>query len=142
MRGRIVDPPPFITPPCSASSTEDSSYTDNVICTSRTRITHVGRRIIRGRIYDSQHGVTCHWCRQKTVEDHVHCGLCSISFCGGCLRNRHGELIDLEMQMDHKWVCPKCRGSCGPGCTNWYAPSKYLNKCLIFRSDSLYLCIV
>jgi hypothetical protein len=18
------------------------------------------------------------------------------------------------------WVCPKCRGGCGPGCRNWY----------------------
>ena len=26
-----------------------------------------------GRIYDSKYGVTCHWCRQKTLEDHVTC---------------------------------------------------------------------
>lgn len=26
-----------------------------------------------GKVYDSKYGVTCHWCRQKTLEDHVTC---------------------------------------------------------------------
>lgn len=26
-----------------------------------------------GRVYDSKYGVTCHWCRQKTLEEHVTC---------------------------------------------------------------------
>jgi hypothetical protein len=52
-------------------------------------------------VYDSELGVTCHWCRQKTVETHVVCtaaGCASkrapLAFCGMCLRNRHGEDID------------------------------------------------
>ncbi|KAJ7566302.1 hypothetical protein O6H91_02G096300 [Diphasiastrum complanatum] len=77
-----------------------------------------GRRIIGGRVYDSVLGETCHWCRQKTVEDHVACCNCSIKFCGLCLRNRHGENIDDERRKSVQWVCPKCRGGCGPGCSN------------------------
>ena len=30
-------------------------------------------------MYDSKYGVTCHWCRQKTLEDHV---TCTNSTCG------------------------------------------------------------
>ena len=147
MRGRIVDPPAFITPTCAGSSTDDDpSYTENATITSRRRSSHVGRRIIRGRVYDSQNGVTCHWCRQKTVEDHVHCGLCSIFFCGGCLRNRHGELIDLEMETGRNWICPRCRGGCGPGCNHWYfllIPSTYtLNHCMVMDCIILYYMIV
>lgn len=39
-----------------------------------------GVRVQGGRIYDSQFGVTCHWCRQKTLEDHV---TCTAEGCGG-----------------------------------------------------------
>ena len=28
---------------------------------------------VGARVYDSELGVTCHWCRQKTVETHVFC---------------------------------------------------------------------
>lgn len=69
------------------------------------------RHISGRRIYDSVDGVTCHWCRQKTVETHVVCtsegcgdgragfkknGRRALpsSFCGKCLRNRHGEDVD------------------------------------------------
>ena len=59
------------------------------------------RHVIGRRIYDSEYGVTCHWCRQKTVEKHVSCtapecnhGHLPVSFCGACLRNRNGEDID------------------------------------------------
>jgi hypothetical protein len=65
------------------------------------------RHMVGKRIYDSELGVTCHWCRQKTEETHVAftaegCGRHSgsaragfpVSFCGGCLRNRHGEDVD------------------------------------------------
>ncbi|EEH54198.1 uncharacterized protein MICPUCDRAFT_63118 [Micromonas pusilla CCMP1545] len=58
------------------------------------------RYAVGGRVYDSELGVTCHWCRQKTVEPHVHCSNEScrrgnpIAFCGRCLRNRHGEDVE------------------------------------------------
>jgi len=81
-----------------------------------------GIRVQGGRVYDSKNGVTCHWCRQKTVELHVTCtapqcakGRMPISFCERCLRNRHGEDIQAAAASG-KWVCPKCRGSCGEGC--------------------------
>lgn len=81
-----------------------------------------GIRVQGGRVYDSKNGITCHWCRQKTVELHVTCtapqcanGRMPISFCERCLRNRHGEDIQVAAASG-KWVCPKCRGSCGEGC--------------------------
>lgn len=92
---------------------------------SRTRTdSGLGIRRQGGRIYDSKHGVTCHWCRQKTLEDHVvctspHCGggkSMPVSFCRMCLMNRHGEDVYLS-ESSGKWICPRCRGSCGNGCT-------------------------
>lgn len=100
------------------SASSESSDGDSAPVVPRPRCQRPGRRLIGGRIYDSILGVTCHWCRQKTVEDHVHCCQCTIAFCGGCLKNRHGELIDIEMKEDVNWVCPKCRGGCGHGCTH------------------------
>lgn len=88
-----------------------------------------GRRICHGRIYDSELGYTCHWCRQKTVESHVFCCKCSIKFCGRCLSNRNGEDIHQEMLDNVMWVCPKCRGGCGPGCRNWCV----LLSCLVLE---------
>ena len=38
------------------------------------------------------------------------------SFCRMCLKNRHGEDIDAAVASG-QWTCPKCRGSCGAGCT-------------------------
>ena len=80
------------------------------------------RYSVGSRVYDSENGVTCHWCRQKTVETHVTCtaegcgrGRMPVSFCGMCLRNRHGEDID-DAVASGEWVCPKCRGNCGEGC--------------------------
>lgn len=77
---------------------------------------------VGGRVYDSERGVTCHWCRQKTVETHVACtgeacqgARLPLSFCGMCLRNRHGEDID-DAVASGCWQCPRCRGSCGEGC--------------------------
>ena len=76
-----------------------------------------------GKVYDSKYGVTCHWCRQKTLCESVTCTAptCGhrrmpVSFCKSCLMNRHGE--DWKVARDSGcWVCPPCRGSCGPGCT-------------------------
>ncbi|KAF8071208.1 Cdca7l [Scenedesmus sp. PABB004] len=84
-----------------------------------------GVRIQGGRVYDSKHGVTCHWCRQKTLEEHVTCTNPNCgggggkrmprSFCAKCLRNRHGEDC-VAADASGGWWCPGCRGSCGPGC--------------------------
>lgn len=41
-------------------------------------------------------------------------GRMPVSFCGMCLRNRHGEDIDAAVA-SNAWICPKCRGSCGDG---------------------------
>ncbi|CAK9211491.1 unnamed protein product [Sphagnum troendelagicum] len=87
---------------------------DSPLC----RNTDPARRMRGSRIYDSVLGETCHWCRQKTVEAHVHCSKCPIKFCGQCLLNRNGEFIQHEMQKEACWVCPKCRGGCGQGCIN------------------------
>ena len=39
-----------------------------------TRTVHVLLPVPQGgRVYDSKYGVTCHWCRQKTLEEHVTC---------------------------------------------------------------------
>ncbi|GIL60127.1 hypothetical protein Vafri_14767 [Volvox africanus] len=76
-----------------------------------------------GQVYDSSNGITCHWCRQKTITAKV---TCTHPFCGGgrsmprsfcekCLRNRHGEDVE-EAKSIGNWVCPTCRGSCGLGC--------------------------
>eukprot|EP00955_Chlamydomonas_euryale_P028114 296199-Chlamydomonas_euryale.AAC.5 len=35
----------------------------------------------------------------------------------GCLLNRHGEDAELAAASG-TWVCPPCRGTCGPGCVN------------------------
>ncbi|KAF5841753.1 zinc-finger domain of monoamine-oxidase A repressor R1-domain-containing protein [Dunaliella salina] len=82
-----------------------------------------GVRIQGGKVYDSKHGISCHWCRQKTLEDHVtcthpNCGKgkkMPTTFCANCLRNRHGEDQQAAVE-SQQWVCPPCRGTCGPGC--------------------------
>eukprot|EP01024_Parvocaulis_polyphysoides_P028652 TRINITY_DN2586_c0_g1_i2.p1 TRINITY_DN2586_c0_g1~~TRINITY_DN2586_c0_g1_i2.p1 ORF type:complete len:292 (-),score=14.56 TRINITY_DN2586_c0_g1_i2:46-870(-) len=82
-----------------------------------------GRRVYNGRVYDSVNGVTCHWCRQKTLDQKVTCtnencrggGVLKISFCEKCLRNRNGEDIEQALQSGC-WICPCCRDSCGIGC--------------------------
>ena len=95
---------------------------------SQRSATRVCRRSVYsggGRVYDSEKGTTCHWCRQKTVETHVECtgyecqneAARPVQFCGMCLRNRHGEDIDLAVASGC-WECPKCRKSCGDGCDN------------------------
>ncbi|KAL6747477.1 zinc-finger domain of monoamine-oxidase A repressor R1-domain-containing protein [Haematococcus lacustris] len=82
-----------------------------------------GVRVQGGRVYDSKHGVTCHWCRQKTLEEHVTCSnpgcgkgrRLPTSFCKMCLKNRHGEDC-VAAAASGSWQCPGCRGSCGAGC--------------------------
>ncbi|GAX81623.1 hypothetical protein CEUSTIGMA_g9051.t1 [Chlamydomonas eustigma] len=84
-----------------------------------------GVRIQGGKVYDSKFGVTCHWCRQKTLEDHVTCSseMCGkgkrlpTTFCKNCLRNRHGEDAAVAAASGC-WECPQCRGSCGRGCVS------------------------
>lgn len=85
----------------------------------KPRNTNPGRRVQGGRLYDSALGKTCHWCRQKTVEHHVKCRECNINYCGPCLQNRMGENIREELAEGVRWLCPKCRNGCGPGCDCW-----------------------
>ena len=84
------------------------------------------RKNVGGRVYDSRLGVSCHWCRQKTHEAHVTCtsptcalpgSRLAVSFCGQCLKNRNGEDV-FAARESGRWVCPRCRGSCGPGCAS------------------------
>ncbi|KAK9812224.1 hypothetical protein WJX73_005205 [Symbiochloris irregularis] len=79
-------------------------------------------RVQGGRVYDSEWGITCHWCRQKTLDESVTCtkpecglGKLPVTFCQMCLRNRHGEDVE-QARASGVWVCPSCRGSCGEGC--------------------------
>lgn len=85
----------------------------------------LGVRIQGGRVYDSKYGETCHWCRQKTLEEHVQCtnencgggNRLPVAFCRMCLRNRHGEDIKQAIASEC-WICPACRGNCGDGCVS------------------------
>jgi hypothetical protein len=122
----------------------------------RHRNSNPGRRIHSGRVYDSVLGQTCHWCRQKTVELHCICKLCPIQYCAPCLLNRNGEKLHEEMSEGLKWICPKCRGGCGPGCDNWYvfssssvlsppgrkcSPDKFPDFCLLLLVEDLFLLL-
>ncbi|XP_038874928.1 uncharacterized protein LOC120067431 isoform X2 [Benincasa hispida] len=76
-----------------------------------------GVRVVGGRIYDSEHGKTCHQCRQKTMDFAASCmnmkgdKPCTIKFCHKCLLNRYGEKAE-EVMLREDWSCPKCRGLC------------------------------
>ncbi|EHA8590487.1 hypothetical protein COCNU_scaffold019397G000010 [Cocos nucifera] len=73
-----------------ASSLSTSAST--AAASKRTK--NPGVRVVGGRIYDSEHGKTCHQCRQKTRDFAAACKqmkkdkLCTIKFCHNCLRNR------------------------------------------------------
>ncbi|CAG8595963.1 1050_t:CDS:2, partial [Paraglomus occultum] len=61
------------------------------------RCANPGRRVIGGRVYDSELGTTCHQCRQKTTEEKVSCtyvlsdgSLCPVMFDERCLMGRKG----------------------------------------------------
>lgn len=66
-------------------------------------------------MYDSKYGVTCHWCRQKTLEEHV---TCTHPDCGGgkrlpvsfwSVKNRLGcGLAWLRRRL--AWACMACMG--------------------------------
>lgn len=61
-----------------------------------------GVRVQGGRVYDSRYGVTCHWCRQKTLEEHVQC---TAPGCGG------GRRLPVSF-----WCVPWCGwGAVTPG---------------------------
>ncbi|XP_078439599.1 uncharacterized protein LOC144709826 isoform X2 [Wolffia australiana] len=76
-----------------------------------------GIRVVGGRIYDSEHGKTCHQCRQKTMDFYARCcnstmkKPCPVLFCLKCLLNRYGENAE-EAAARGDWICPKCRGIC------------------------------
>ncbi|CAB5298915.1 unnamed protein product [Rhizophagus irregularis] len=79
---------------------------------------HLGRRIYGGRIYDSEHGTTCHQCRQKTIEEKVQCtniledgSLCKVMMDERCLLGRYGQTLQ-DARESGEWNCPKCRDVC------------------------------
>lgn len=105
---------------------EQNDQSDRTVKSMKTKTASSRARravfAVGGRVYDSENGTTCHWCRQKTVETHVTCvgagcsnGRLPLAFCGMCLSNRHGEDID-DAVASGCWECPRCRGSCGDGC--------------------------
>jgi len=65
-----------------------------------------GRRVVGGRVYDSEKGTTCHQCRQKTLDHKVSCTntiidpktgrktMCTIKLDEMCLTGRYGETIE------------------------------------------------
>jgi len=88
----------------------DESVTEDEINGKRYRL--------GGRIYDSVNGVTCHQCRQKTIDEKTTCNDENVfaapgkhHFCKVCLKNRYGEELE-EVNKSHNWICPYCRGIC------------------------------
>ncbi|XP_015213688.2 cell division cycle-associated 7-like protein [Lepisosteus oculatus] len=70
----------------------------------------------KDKVYDKEHGSTCHQCRQKTLDTKTVCRNPNCwgvrgQFCGPCLRNRYGEDVRSALR-DPLWVCPPCRGIC------------------------------
>lgn len=64
------------------------------------------------RVYDPVNGITCHQCRQKTIEKKTECSHCHKGhICARCLLNRYGEVFDQVLQ-NPNWTCPQCRGIC------------------------------
>ncbi|KAJ0974937.1 hypothetical protein J5N97_016902 [Dioscorea zingiberensis] len=82
----------------------------------------------RGTIYDSVLGISCHFCRQKTLcweDDCKHCrdgdidapcigktecSSCHSSngiLCRPCLKVRYGEELE-DVRMNKGWMCPHC----------------------------------
>ncbi|KAJ2776509.1 hypothetical protein GGI15_004825 [Coemansia interrupta] len=84
------------------------------------RTSNPGRRIVGGRVYDSQHGSSCHQCRQKTMDPKMHCSneYCNIMFDENCLEIRYGEVASeiRDNGEEDSWTCPKCRDICN--CSN------------------------
>lgn len=69
-----------------------------------------------GKTYDAVIGTSCHQCRQKTTDTKSCCRSQSCigirgQFCGPCLKNRYGELVE-DTLLNPNWECPVCRGFC------------------------------
>mmetsp|Transcript_4031 Transcript_4031/g.15175 ORF Transcript_4031/g.15175 Transcript_4031/m.15175 type:complete len:654 (-) Transcript_4031:955-2916(-) len=60
-------------------------------------------------------GITCHQCKQKSINIKVTCKHCprnlKTSYCRACLKNRYGEDMD-TVKEDPSWRCPLCRSIC------------------------------
>ncbi|XP_062159885.1 uncharacterized protein LOC133867190 isoform X2 [Alnus glutinosa] len=82
----------------------------------------------RGSVYNPVFGISCHYCRQKTLcveEDCKRCGsfdmdqpcigktdcsVCHSSYgvlCRACLKVRYGEEME-EVRKNKEWMCPHC----------------------------------
>ncbi|CAK8673202.1 unnamed protein product [Clavelina lepadiformis] len=69
-----------------------------------------------GKHYDAINGTSCHQCRQKTIDTKSCCRSKDCvgvrgQFCGPCLKNRYGELVE-DALLDPEWKCPVCRDFC------------------------------
>ncbi|KAI3785262.1 hypothetical protein L1987_44378 [Smallanthus sonchifolius] len=101
----------------SSGGEEKEITSDNPSSQPQKRNSNPGVRVIRGRIYDSQNGMTCHQCRQKTYAVYVNCKNqakakpCTVKYCRTCLLNRYGEKVE-DVELLEKWDCPKCKGVC------------------------------
>ncbi|XP_068431999.1 cell division cycle-associated 7-like protein isoform X2 [Clinocottus analis] len=70
----------------------------------------------KDKVWDKEHGSSCHQCRQKTLDTKTVCrsGFCvkgKGQFCGPCLKNRYGEDV-CDVLLDPTWSCPICRDMC------------------------------
>ena len=59
---------PHITPSAEAPLAPPYPHRPHLLCVC---VFPALERQQGGRVYDSKYGVTCHWCRQKTLEEHV-----------------------------------------------------------------------
>jgi len=85
------------------------------------------KTVYAGRIY-SVEGVTCHQCRQKTMDPKSKCcreeptnPLSRHHYCAACLLNRYGEVLE-EVLQNPEWVCPTCKKTCN--CSHCRSPAK------------------
>eukprot|EP01113_Clastostelium_recurvatum_P016861 TRINITY_DN1976_c0_g1_i1.p1 TRINITY_DN1976_c0_g1~~TRINITY_DN1976_c0_g1_i1.p1 ORF type:complete len:378 (+),score=92.52 TRINITY_DN1976_c0_g1_i1:34-1134(+) len=111
--------------PADGASTEDgqdqADSQDLQYLTGKRRV-NPGKRIVGGRVYDSENGTTCHQCRQKTMNPKVTCTNVIVDWQGKerpcglmldemCLIGRYGQTLD-EVMNTGEWKCPKCLDIC------------------------------
>lgn len=90
----------------------DQTPPDNSISIVSRRVRPAGVFVQGSRVYDPVNGITCHQCRQKTIEKKTQCSRCHKGhLCSRCLQNRYGEVFE-QVQQNPNWICPQCRGIC------------------------------
>jgi len=104
----------------NASEYEDISIEGSPKHTAKKRRVS-GEHVVKkraGRVYDNINGLTCHQCRQKTIDEKTECCVHENvkpvgvhHYCRICLLNRYGEHLE-EVKLLDNWACPYCRGVC------------------------------